>query len=170
MRPVGRIIIGTMTVSGRLIFILQANDDQDVVSMRLEREQVYALVHGIEEILKELEDAEVHPTSTSEEPESLDLALIEPVDVAFSAGHMGMAYDRASDLLLLIIQQTEQEKPEGGAQVRLWVSCGQAQALCKLTREALVVSMIFCPLCQKLVEPGHFCPKGNGHSKRNDEA
>jgi uncharacterized repeat protein (TIGR03847 family) len=167
--PVLRITVGAIGVPGQRTFLLQANDDSKSITLRLEKEQVYALARGIDELLKELERREVRPTSVVEEPPQSDLPLREPYEAAFVVGQMGLAFDQTSDMMVLIAQETSSEdQAEGSAALaRFWVGLGQIKALSRLAKEVVAGGRPICPLCQRPIDPGgHFCPRGNGHSQK----
>jgi len=167
--PVSRITVGAMGQPGRRVFLLQASGEAKMISLRLEKEQVYALARGIDELLKELEQREVRPISSNEEPSGAELALQEPTDAAFAVGQMGLAFDKSSDMMVLIVQEAlpEEQKESSAALARFWVTLGQMRALSRQAKEIVAKGRPICPLCQQPIDPeGHFCPRGNGHGKK----
>ncbi len=167
--PTLRITVGAIGQPGQRVFLLQASDAARMISLRLEKEQVYALARGIDELLKELEQREVRPTSSAEEPPEADLALREPAEAAFAVGQMGLAFDQSSDMMVLIVQEAlpEEQKEGSAALARFWVSLGQIRALSRLAKDVVAKGRPICPLCQQPIDPDdHFCPRGNGHGKK----
>ena len=162
--PVSSITVGALELPGQQAFFLQASQGMHTITLRLEREQVLALYRGIEEILKDLEQREIRPVSSREEPELSELTLQEPLEAAFAAGHMGLAFDQAVDMMVLFVQELADD--EGGARsfAHFWASLGQMRALSRLAKGIVASGWPICPLCQQPIDPeGHFCPRGNGH-------
>ncbi len=167
LNPVTHITVGAVGEPGQRTFFLQASQGLQTVSVKLEKEQVYALGRAVEEILKELEQREVRPVADDEEPPLADLALREPVEPLFAVGQMGLVFDQTSDRIVLVVQElTTEEEAEQAASARFWASLGQMRALSRLAKEVVASGRPICPLCQRPIDPGgHFCPRGNGHSK-----
>jgi len=162
--PVSSIAVGAVGEPGRRVFLLQASRGADIICVKLEKEQVLALHRGIEDILQQLEQREIRPVSSLEEPGSPDLGLQEPLEPAFVAGHMGLAFDQSSDMMVLLIQELADDEGEEGSLARFWASPGQMRALSRQARKAVAAGRPICPLCHRPMDPdGHFCPRGNGH-------
>ncbi len=167
LNPVTHITVGAVGQPGQRTFFLQASQGYETVSLKLEKEQVYALARAVEEILQELEQREVRPVADDEEPPIAELALRQPLEPVFVVGQMGLVFDQSSDRIVLVAQElTAQEGDEEAASARFWVSLGQMRALSRLAKEIVSGGRPICPLCQRPMDPtGHFCPRGNGHSK-----
>jgi len=165
--PVTHITVGAVGQPGQRTFFLQASQGYETVSLKLEKEQVYALARAVEEVLKELEQREVRPVADDEEPATAELALRQPLEPLFVVGQMGLVFDQRSDRIVLVIQElTAQDAAEEAASARFWVSLGQMRALSRLAKEVISGGRPICPLCGRPIDPGgHFCPRGNGHSK-----
>lgn len=167
--PVLRITVGAIGQPGRRIFLLQASDENKTISLRLEKEQVYALARAIDELFKEMEQREVRPVSSKEEPPEEDLALQEPIEIAFIVGQMGLAFDQGTDRMVLVVQEALSSEEEGreAALARFWATLGQMRALSRQAKEVVARGRPICPLCQQPIDPeGHFCPRGNGHGQK----
>lgn len=168
LNPVSRITVGAIGKPGQRVFFIQAHQGEITISLKLEKEQVYALARGIDAIFEELEERELRPTSESEEPPESDLQPREPIDLAFVVGQMGLVFDQATDRLVLVLQEIKSEDEEGEPMVaRFWATLGQMRALSRLAKQIVAQGRPICPLCQRPIDPdGHFCPKGNGHGTR----
>jgi len=166
LNPVTHITVGAVGEPGQRTFFLQASQGYETVSVKLEKEQVYALGRAVEEILHELEQREVRPIADDEEPPTSELTLRQPIEPVFVVGQMGLVFDQSTDRIVLIVQElTTQEEAEEAASARFWVSLGQMRALSRLAKEVVSGGRPICPLCQRPIDPGgHFCPRGNGHS------
>ncbi len=166
LNPVSRITVGAISKPGQRVFFIQAAQGYRLVSLRMEKEQVSAWARGIEALLDELEQHEIRATSTDEEPSADDLALQEPLEPVFSVGQMGLGFDRAADMMVLIIQSTIEEEGQNPAVARFWVSRGQMRALAHHAKEVVAQGRPICTLCNRPIDPeGHLCPRRNGHSK-----
>jgi uncharacterized repeat protein (TIGR03847 family) len=165
--PVLRITVGAIGRPGRRVFLLQASDETKTISLRLEKEQVYALARAIDELFREMEQREVRPISSKEEPPEEDMALQEPAEVAFVVGQMGLAFDQSSDRMVLVVQEALLEEGKEAALARFWATLGQMRALSRQAKEVVAKGRPICPLCQQPIDPeGHFCPRGNGHGQK----
>jgi len=165
--PVLRITVGAIGRPGRRVFLLQASDETKTISLRLEKEQVYALARAIDELFREMEQREVRPISSKEEPPEEDMALQEPAEVAFVVGQMGLAFDQSSDRMVLVVQEALPEEGKEAALARFWATLGQMRALSRQAKEVVAKGRPICPLCQQPIDPeGHFCPRGNGHGQK----
>lgn len=167
LNPVTHITVGAIGEPGQRVFLLQASHGYESVCLKLEKEQVFALARAVEEILQELEQREVRPVADDEEPSPEDLELRQPLEPVFVVGQMGLVFDQSSDRIVLVAQElTSQDEAEEAASARFWVSLGQMRALSRLAKEVVSGGRPICPLCQRPMDPtGHFCPRGNGHSK-----
>jgi uncharacterized repeat protein (TIGR03847 family) len=167
LNPVTHITVGAVGQPGQRTFFLQASQGYETVCLKLEKEQVFALARAVEEILQELEQREVRLLADDEEPEQSELALRFPLEPIFVVGQMGLVFDQTSDRIVLVAQElTSQEEAQDAASARFWVSLGQMRALSRLAKEIVASGRPICPLCQRPMDPtGHFCPRGNGHSK-----
>jgi uncharacterized repeat protein (TIGR03847 family) len=172
LNPVTHITVGAVGQPGQRTFFLQASQGYELVCLKLEKEQVFALARAVEEILQELEQREVRPVADDEEPPESELVLRQPVEPIFVVGQMGLVFDQSSDRIVLVVQElTAQEEADDAASARFWVSLGQMRALSRLAKEVVSGGRPICPLCQRPMDPtGHFCPRGNGHSKAIVEA
>jgi uncharacterized repeat protein (TIGR03847 family) len=167
LNPVTHITVGAVGQPGQRTFFLQASQGYETVSLKLEKEQVFALARAVEEILHELEQREVRPVADDEEPPVSDLVLRQPLEPVFVVGQMGLVFDQTSDRIVLVVQElTAQDEADDAASARFWVSLGQMRALSRMAKEVVSGGRPTCPLCQRPIDPsGHFCPRGNGHSK-----
>jgi uncharacterized repeat protein (TIGR03847 family) len=177
LNPVSHITVGAVGQPGKRTFFLQASQGETVFSLKLEKEQVHALARGIDAMFEELEGKELRPTSAHEEPPASELVFHEPIELTFVVGQMGLVFDQATDMLVLVMQQAkpevegeeaeEEPDPTEPQVVRFWATLGQMRALSRLAKEIVAQGRPICPLCQQPIDPeGHFCPRGNGHGKR----
>jgi uncharacterized repeat protein (TIGR03847 family) len=82
---------------------------------------------------------------------------------------MQLGHDATHNLLVLFLQGPgeDDQEDEPPAELRLWLRPGQLRALGEQARDVAGKGRPLCPLCQRPIDPeGHFCPGGNGHSKK----
>lgn len=90
---VNRFTAGTVGPRGQRVFYLQAVAGHEVVSLRLEKQQVIALADYLATVLDDL------PEDT--EPEDADMDLVEPVVADWVVGNIGVAYAESDDRIVL---------------------------------------------------------------------
>ena len=78
------------------MFFIQARQDGEVTSLRLEKQQVAALGEYLAGILADLPDA---PEVTG------PVALIEPAVAEWVVGALAVAYEEAEDRILLVAEE-----------------------------------------------------------------
>ena len=153
---VDRITTGTVGPPGRRVFYLQATKGDRVVTLRLEKGQVAALVRYLAALLADL------PTP-GDLPQ--DLELVEPVVAEWVAGSMGVSYDEEADRLFLIIEELVEEEQEG-ARARIGATREQMAALAIHGARVVEAGRPPCPLCREPLDPeGHVCPRLDGHRR-----
>jgi uncharacterized repeat protein (TIGR03847 family) len=160
--PVDRITTGALGEPGQRTFYLQARSGRQLLSLVVEKEQVRALAEAVEQLLENL--SERNPLlSTSEDLIGFnDMALEEPLQEAFRVGQLGLGYDDARDVLVIIAQELTSQEGEADV-VRLTMSREQARALAREGTEAVERGRKRCPQCGEPMDPtGHFCIKKNG--------
>jgi uncharacterized repeat protein (TIGR03847 family) len=170
---------GAVGTPGKRVFYLQARQARQVVTLKVEKEQMSALADYLAGLLSKL-------------PESgtvnADLPLLEPIEPAWAVGSLGLGYDDASDRLIVVaneaVEQEDDEEggnepetaeaegddaPEGaeGASARFLITRAQAAAFVERARALIRAGRPLCPMCQQPKDPeGHICPRSNGHVVR----
>ncbi len=145
---------GTVGPPGERVFFVQARQDDQVVSLRLEKSQVAALVAHLGVVMADLPSPGDLPT---------ELDLIEPVVAEWVVGSLGVSYDEDADRIVLVAEELVEEDEE------------PARAVIRATREQIAAFSIHgatvveagrppCPLCGQPLDPeGHVCIRLNGH-------
>ncbi len=149
-----RITVGTVGPPGQRVFLLQATDGSDHVTLKVEKAQVSALAEHLGRVLKEL-------PRPGHLPEDLD--LVEPAQPAWVVGSLGVGYDDENDRILLL---AEEAVPEGedGAVARFALTREAASALAIHGTRLVEAGRPACPLCGYPLDPsGHACPRTNGN-------
>jgi uncharacterized repeat protein (TIGR03847 family) len=161
---------GTIGEPGHRVFYLQAREADNVVSLRLEKQQVAALGEYLAGILADLPDAEPLPVSSE---------LIEPVVAEWVVGSLAVAYEEAADRILLVAEELvvvdedegddelpalprDPTEPRDEATARFRLSRSQVLAFIRTAAELVTSGRPLCRLCGKPVDPdGHACPRLN---------
>ena len=170
---------------GKRVFYLQARQANELVSLKLEKEQVLFLAGGLTEVLADL-------AGPAAAPDEAELALEEPVRPAWSVGSMQLAYDASSDRVVLVAREVggpddddrdEDEQPvaveprearpgaagadkegdEGGGVARVVLTREQAAGVIEHGKRLLRAGRPPCPACGYPLDQDHACPKMNGH-------
>jgi len=156
---VDRLTVGTVGPPGQRVFYLQARAGAQVVSLRLEKTQVAALVAYLTAMLSDL-------PAPGPLPDEMD--LIEPVLAEWIVGALGVNYDETSDRILVLAEEMVEEGDEGGASARVLATREQVAALAAHGAEVVASGRPPCPLCGQPLDPeGHVCVRLNGHRSQS---
>jgi uncharacterized repeat protein (TIGR03847 family) len=160
---VERVTIGTVGEPGQRTFYLQARQGQQLVTLKLEKQQVAALAQLMAELLADL---------PAPEGVSAGANLEEPVLAEWPVGAIQLAYDSAGDRVVILAEEvaTEEDDAPGGDEgvARLAITRSQAAALIAQSAELVTSGRPACPLCGNPMDPdGHSCPKTNGHGPKH---
>ncbi len=160
-----RFLAGTVGEPGDRAFYLQARKGGAVISVALEKVQVAALAQRLEDLL----DA-VEAPADAEHPDALTLE--EPVVEHFRVGAMALAWDAATEAVVIEAQtptedgeyaELPDDAEDGPDVLRIRIDAPAARAFAR-GAEALVASgRPACPYCgEPLDAQGHFCGRSNG--------
>lgn len=160
---------GAVGPPGERVFYLQARQGAEVVSLRLEKQQVAALCEYLAGILADL------AVVTEPVPESAE--LIEPVLPEWVVGALAVAYEEAQDRILLVAEEFVPDEEgeddalasledlafeKGTATARFRLTRAQVDALVRHAMGVVVAGRALCPVCGRPMDPaGHFCPRNN---------
>ena len=180
---VDHLTTGTIGPPGQRVFYLQAAQGAQLVSLRLEKTLVAALVRYLGALLADLPPAGPLPT---------DLALREPVVTEWVVGGLGASYDEQADRVVLLAEELVGVEPPGeselddprlddprldelldesllgevqeGAVARFGATREQVAAFAMHGAGVVEAGRPPCPLCgQPLDAEGHVCARLNGH-------
>jgi uncharacterized repeat protein (TIGR03847 family) len=159
---VDHLTTGTIGPPGERVFYLQAAQGGQLVSLRLEKTLVAALVRYLGALLADLPPAGPLPT---------DLALREPVVTEWVVGGLGASYDEQADRVLLLAEELvdrelveEGGEEHEGAVARFGATREQVAAFAMHGAGVVEAGRPPCPLCgQPLDAEGHVCARLNGH-------
>ena len=150
---------------GNRVFYIQANGENGLVTLLIEKLQIQTLAVGVEQFLAEVETRypDLSPAVSNYDEEKMH--IIPPVDPIFRAGELGLSYDVEKDKMILVVREA---LPEGSEKepllIRFWCTRTQIRSLCTWGIELSNRGRPVCPQCGEPMDPaGHFCPKKNGH-------
>lgn len=160
------VTVGAVGEPGQRTFYLQARQDSQLLTLKLEKQQVAAIAEFLAEILADLPAPESEPAPGSE-------ALVEPVLAEWPVGTLQLAYDAGSDRVVILAEEiteaTEEDDdevavdPDRGA-ARLGITRESAALIVRVGAELVAAGRPTCVLCGRPMDPeGHMCPRTNGH-------
>lgn len=167
-------IPGAIGEPGQRVFYLQARQGQQVVSFRLEKEQVGMLGRYLGQLAGAL---------GAPEPERDIAGLIEPVTPEWVVGTISVGVDEANGVIQVTTEELVPEELElsfdedlteddiedllesdepSGAQARFTLRAAQAAAFAEAADELISAGRPPCRLCGRPIGPeGHACPRWN---------
>lgn len=154
---VDHLTTGAIGPPGQRVFYLQARHGAQVMTLRLEKAQVAALVAYLAGMLADMPPPGDLPTA---------MDLIEPVVAEWVVASLGVSYDEDVDRVVILAEELVEEGEEP-ARARITATREQVAALSMRGAEAVAAGRPPCPLCGQPLDPeGHTCPRLNGHRER----
>jgi uncharacterized repeat protein (TIGR03847 family) len=154
------VTVGTIGPPGQRVFYLQAQQAGELVTVKVEKQQVSALAIHLGELLQDL-------SRPGHIPEGDELELVEFADTTFIVGAIGVAYDAVADRVILVVEERVEEDVDP-SEARLALSREQAAALAIRGTQLVEAGRPPCPLCGFPLDPsGHACPRTNGNRAPN---
>jgi uncharacterized repeat protein (TIGR03847 family) len=154
---------GAIGPPGERVFFLQARQGGELVSLRLEKQQVAALCDYLAGILADL--------AAVTDPLADSATLVEPAWPEWVVGALAVAYEEADDRILLVAEEfvplpddedeAAVERPDP-ATARFRLTRAQVQAMVAHASEVVSAGRPICHVCGRPMDPsGHFCPRNN---------
>ena len=155
---VDHLTAGAVGPPGQRVFYLQAGQGTQIVSLRLEKQQVAALVAYLAGMLADMPPPAAVP--------STGMDLIGPIVAEWVVASLGVTYDEEADRVVIMAEELVEEGEEA-ARARITATREQVAALSVRGAEAVAAGRPPCPLCGLPLDPeGHTCPRLNGHRER----
>lgn len=161
-----RFVAGTLGEAGARAFFLQAQKGRAVVSVGIEKTQVAALAARLDDLL----DAVDAPDSADDDAD--DRPLAEPVVEVFRVGAMALAWDPASEAVVIEAQMPTEDgdyvelpddADDGPDLLRVRIDPARARRFVQRALSLVAAGRPACPFCGQPLDPhGHFCPRRNG--------
>ncbi len=168
MNPISHITVDAIGQPGERVFYLQGkNEDQDV-TLLVEKFQIQTLALAIENLMSELQEKLPDLAAASPDYKEEDMILEVPLDPIFRVGELSLGYDPETDLMVLIAKEGPLENPnpedESPSEIRFWCTRSQLWALGRWGIELASRGRPVWPSTgEPILPPGEFSPKNNGH-------
>lgn len=164
LRELDQFITGTIGEPGSRIFFLQAIAGDQVYTFRLEKTQVANLAAYLTAMLADLSSPVDVDTPENKE-------LVEPLVAEWVIGQMAVAYDEATDKVVIVAQEIREvaededdDNPPAGASASFHLTPAQVAAFVRQAGPTVAAGRPICMLCGRPMDPeGHVCIKTNGH-------
>ncbi len=160
LEEVDKLTVGTVGEVGQRVFLLQAQQGSQVVTLKVEKEQIRALSKYLADFLKAL-------PRPDHLPEGNELDLIEPTEPEWIVATIALTYESENDRLIFICEEAVFEDADldlPPAEARFVVTREQIAALAIRGTQLVEAGRPPCPLCGYPLDPeGHACPRTNGH-------
>ena len=154
LEDVDLLTTGTVGPPGERVFYLQARRGAKLLTLKLEKTQVAALVRYLGTLLADLPPPDELPPN---------LELVEPIEAEWVVGTLGVSYDEDTDRFVLLAEELVEEGDEG-AMARIGATREQVAGLVLHGAEVVEAGRPPCPLCgEPLDAEGHVCVRLNGH-------
>ena len=148
-------VAGTVGPAGARAFFLQAIAGAEVVTLKVEKQQVAALADYLADMLTDLPEPEM--TSV---PDAGSLA--SPVEPEWAVASMGVAYVESRDRVALWAEQMLVEEDDEPATGRFQLTRGQVLAFVRDARGLISAGRPPCPYCAApLNDSDGWCPCWN---------
>lgn len=160
---------GAIGPPGQRVFYLQGRQHGEVVSLRLEKQQVAALCDYLAGILADL--------AVVTDPLPTDLDLVEPVLAEWVVGALAVAYEEVDDRIVLVAEELVTDEPDDDldapfttpdtpadepSTARFRLSRAQVLALVRHAAATVNAGRDVCAICGRPMDPaGHLCPRNN---------
>ena len=154
---------GAIGQPGSRVFFLQARHGRRRVAVKCEKQQVSAIAQYLRKVLNDLPPPDDKPIAAA-------LDLVEPVEEVFVLGPIGLGYDRATDRLVVQLEEVRFEDDDdvdddddtSDGHVRLYVTRGQAASFVEHAEQVVAAGRPDCRWCGHPIDPdGHPCPRMN---------
>jgi uncharacterized repeat protein (TIGR03847 family) len=165
LNPVERITADAIGKPGERVFYIQARQGRRLVTVICEKEHVAALAMTIDHVLLSLADDDADAVVEPDPIIDSGMDLEYPLEPAFRAGRVNLAYDEVSERLVIIAYELLDEEDESTPSVaRFWATPAQMRAFSIHGQEIVAAGRPICAMCGEPIDPeGHFCPRKNGH-------
>ncbi len=148
---------GTVGPKGKRTFFLQAVADGQTVSLKLEKQQVFAMAEHLAGLLADLPEVDGQYWTSAP-------TLIEPIEPMWAVGAMGAVYDSGSDNIVVMAEEMVEDPDLENAETATFL-LGRAQTLAFIerAREVIEAGRPPCPWCSRPLNHGEdgFCPCWN---------
>lgn len=151
---------GYTGMPGDRTFFVQAQDEHQLVTILVEKEQVAGLAELLARLLARVEDT----PATDWDRDAMDLRT--PIEPSWRAGEVSVGLDPDQGRFLLelteLVVEDEDREPW---ELRVWLDQDQARRLAAHAADVVGQGRPRCELCGRPTDPDgdHVCPAMNGH-------
>lgn len=157
-----RCIVGTIGAPGERLFLIQVAQGNRLAAVALEKEQTMLLGVRVGEVLDQL--AELGHAVPPRQPPADMGPLDAPVEVAFRAAAIGLAWDHERGRLLLELFSQEPGADGENSLVQVRLTPVMAREFSSRAEVIVASGRPACPACGQPLNPeGHICPRANGY-------
>lgn len=148
--------VGTLGPKGQREFFLQSRSEGQLVSLKVEKQQVAALAEYLDRILTEL-PAEATLLGDTDEPKDLDLR--EPVVAQWAVASLAIAYTSELDRLVVVAESFVDDEDDEPFQARFFLCRDDVVGLIGRARAIVAAGRPPCNFCGQPLEPrnGGWC-------------
>lgn len=157
-----RCVAGTIGAPGERLFLIQVAQGNRLVAVALEKEQTMLLGARVGEVLDQLAELghEVPPRQSPADRGPLDA----PLEIAFRAAAIGLAWDHERGRLLLELFSQEPDEEGENSLVQIRMTPVMAREFSSRAELIVASGRPQCPACAQPLNPeGHICPRANGY-------
>ena len=155
------VTVGYTGVPGQRTFFLQAQDEETLLTLQLEKAQVEGLGEMLTQLLARVEDV---PAS---DWDRAAMELRTPIDPRWRVGEISLGLDPDVARFALEVAEVATEEVIDPREARIWCDRDQARRLAAHAMEVIGQGRPRCELCGRPtdVDGGHVCPATNGHGR-----
>lgn len=152
---------GTVGPKGARVFFLQARGRDQLVTLKVEKQQVTALADYLDRLLEDLPELR-DPVPPAPE-------LIHPFAPQWVIGGLGVIYNERADRVMLVAEEmlvedddNPRDPDDAPAEARFHLTRAQVQAWITQARAVVAAGRPPCPYCRRPLDPTTgFCPCAN---------
>lgn len=170
INPVTHLTTDAIGPPGKRVFYLQGKNDEEEVTVIVEKFQVQSLSLGVEQFLAEirLRMPTLEEAAATYDEEAMHIT--PPVEPLFRVSEFGLSYDGDNDLVTLIARENPYDpnlvESPTGHEVRFWCRRDQIRAMVSWGQVISGRGRPHCEQCRQPMDPeGHFCARKNGHKE-----
>jgi uncharacterized repeat protein (TIGR03847 family) len=154
-----RLAVGAFGEPGQRVFVLQASQGAEQLTVKVEKGQVAELASHLTEAMADRPPVSLGPTAAAR--------VDTPTEPEWVVGAIRLGYDTAAERMTLMLEEFpsgDDDDDTEPASARITISAEQALALATEIADLVAAGRPPCPHCGYPLDPsGHVCPKSNGH-------
>jgi len=172
LNPVTHITVDAIGQPGERVFYLQGKNEDQEITLLVEKFQVQTLALAIENLMSELREKIPDLVDATPEYDEENMLIDPPLDPLFRVGELSLGYDPGQDLMILIAKEVPLDRPSTAeeaaedtlSEIRFWCNRSQLWALARWGIELASRGRPVWPSTgEPILPPGEFSPKNNGH-------